>query len=246
MVKRGAIAILVPLSLATTVLAAPAAETQLPHQSPINITRENVRVDPNLPQLRISYRTTDVELEYIRKDQTDPAGCATRNHEETEEGIVPAGAGYVTLSGTRYDLIQFHFHTPSEHRFEGQSTPLELHLVHRSAAGRLLVIGVPLIPGPRSAVDKVLAKLAPECGESVHLPKVDLNELLPPDRRTVARYDGSLTTAPFSEDVQWFLTGPKTVSPGTVARFQSLFTSGNAREVQPLNGRVVELDRPRY
>jgi carbonic anhydrase len=246
MARKGAVAILVPLALAALISAGPSAQSQLSHQSPINITPDVLRVDPSLPQLQISYSHADVELEYIRKDQSSPTGCTTRNQEETEEGIVPPGSGYVTLSGTRYDLIQFHFHTPSEHKFVGQSTPLEMHLVHRSAAGRLLVIGVPLVAGPASAVDKVLATLAPECGEPVHLPKVDLNSLLPADKRTVLRYDGSLTTAPFSEDVQWFLTREKSVSHATISRFQSLFTAGNARATQPLNDRTVKVELPRY
>jgi carbonic anhydrase len=243
MVRRGALAILVPLSLVTAVLTGPVAQSQLPRQSPINVTVGSVRVDPYLPPLGISYSHSEIELEYIRKDDTSPTGCTTRHHEETEEGIVTPGSGYVTLNGTRYDLVQFHFHTPSEHKFEGQSTPLEMHLVHRSAAGKLLVIGVPLKAGTSSVIDKVLAKLAPECGENVHLPEINLNDLLPADPRATLRYDGSLTTAPFSEDVQWFLTKEKTVSQATITRFQSLFTSGNARATQPLNGRTVQTER---
>jgi carbonic anhydrase len=245
MARRGVVAIVVPLSLATALLAlsGPAAQSQLPHQSPINISHEAIRVELNPPPLQISYQHSDVELEYIRKDDTNPAGCTTRHPEETEEGLVTAGTAFVTLAGVRYDLIQFHFHTPSEHRFEGQSTPLEMHLVHRSAAGRLLVIGVPLRAGAPSVVDKVLAKLAPECGENVHVGEIDLNSLLPRDRKSV-RYDGSLTTAPFTEDVQWFLMCEETVSKATIDRFQGLFTSGNARATQPLNGRTVQADRP--
>jgi carbonic anhydrase len=244
MARKGAVAILVPLALAALISAGPAAQSQLPRQSPINITPESLRLEPHLPPLRIFYSRSEIELEYIRKDEASPAGCTTRHHEETEEGIVTPGTGYVTLDGTRYDLVQFHLHTPSEHKFAGQSAPLEMHFVHRSAGGRLLVIGVPLVAGPPSAVDKVLAKLAPECGEPVHLPELDLNSLLPPDKRTVLRYDGSLTTAPFSEDVQWFLTRQKTVSQATISRFQSLFPAGNSRPAQPLNGRSVDIEPP--
>jgi carbonic anhydrase len=246
MARRGAVAILVPLSLATTLLAvsSPVAQSQLPHQSPINVTRAAVRVEPHLAPLRIFYSHSDIELEYIRKDGTSPDGCTTRHPEETEEGLVPTGAGYVTLAGVRYDLIQFHFHTPSEHRFEGRSTPLEMHLVHRDAAGSLLVIGVPLVAGAYSTVDKALARPAPECGEPVRVPGVELASLLPADR-TMIRYDGSLTTAPFTEGVQWFLTRPKTLSQSAISRFQQLFTGGNARATQPLNGRTVEAERPR-
>lgn len=245
MARRKAVAILVPLALSLGVVAftgAP-AQSKLPQQSPVNVTVGAIRFDPNLPQLKVSYGHSDVELEYIRKDADSPAGCTTRHHEETEEGNVEPGSAYVTLSGVRYDLIQFHFHTPSEHRFEGRQTPLEMHLVHRNAAQELLVIGIPLKAGPASTVDKVLARLAPECGEDVQVGEIDLNSLLPPDRIT-ARYDGSLTTYPFSENVRWFLMKDKTVTQATINRFQHQFTSGNARATQPLNGRTVRIDRP--
>ena len=148
------------------------------------------------------------------------------------------GAAHVTVAGVRYELEQFHFHTPSEHRFQGRSDPMEMHFVHRSAAGKLLVIGVPLRAGASSTVDRVLAKLAPECGENVEVEDVNLNSLLPRNHTTF-RYNGSLTTAPFTEGVQWFLTGELTVSQATINRFQGLFTIGNARATQPLNGRTV-------
>lgn len=245
MARRRAAAILVPLalSLGVVALSGTPAQSKLPQQSPIDVTVGAVRFDPSVPPLQIHYGHSDIELEYIRKDETSPTGCTTRNHEETEEGNPEAGAGYVTLAGVRYDLIQFHFHTPSEHRFEGQTTPLEMHMVHRNAAQELLVIGIPLAAGPASTVDKVLARLAPECGAPVHVGEIDLDTLLPRDHSNL-RYNGSLTTAPFSENVKWFLMREKTVTPATISRFQHLFTSGNARATQPLNGRTLTVDRP--
>jgi carbonic anhydrase len=238
--RRGLKAVLIPLVIGVVVvtIGSPAAQSQLPAQSPINVTAGSIKLDPSQPRLNVSYGRSDLELEYIRKDASSPYGCTTRHHEETEEAMVTPGAGHVTLAGVRYDLVQFHFHTPSEHRFQGRSAPLEMHFVHRSAEGKLLVIGVPLRAGASSTVDKVLAELAPECGESIALPDVNLNSLLPASRGTL-RYNGSLTTAPFTEGVQWFLTSELTVSRATIVRFQALFTSGNARTTQPLNGRTV-------
>jgi carbonic anhydrase len=243
--RSGAIAVLVPLTLTAAVLtfSGPAAQSAPPRQSPIDITAESVRVNPALPALQIGYGHSDIELSYVRKDAGTPNGCTTRHHEETEEAEVQPGSAHVTLSGVRYDLVQFHFHTPSEHRLGGHAAPLEMHLVHRSAAGRLLVIGIPLLPGRGSTVDTVLARPAAECGDPIHVGEIDLNSLLPADR-TSLRYDGSLTTAPFTEGVQWFLMRDKTVSQATISRFQSLFVHGNARATQPLNGRTVQAERP--
>ncbi|MEO6083544.1 MAG: carbonic anhydrase family protein [Umezawaea sp.] len=240
MARRGLIAVLAPLALAVTFVTTGGgtAQSQVPTQSPINVTAGSLRLDPKQPELKVSYGHSDLELEYIRKDADTATGCTTRNAEETEEAIVAPGAGHVTVAGVRYDLVQFHFHTPSEHRFQGRSTPLEMHLVHRSAEGKLLVIGVPLRAGRSSTVDKVLANLVPECGENHQVRDVDLRSLLPANLTTF-RYNGSLTTAPFTEGVQWFLAQEMTVSQATITRFQGLFTSGNSRAVQPLNGRSV-------
>ncbi|RSN54184.1 hypothetical protein DMH01_34985 [Amycolatopsis sp. WAC 04182] len=237
--RRRLTAFVVPLVLTGFLLAAGGtAQSRQPSQSPVDISPGALRFDPAQPRLEIAYDHSDLDLEYIRKDTSDTNGCGTRNHEETEEALVRPGTGHVTLAGVRYELEQFHFHTPSEHRFQGRSDPLEMHFVHRSAAGKLLVIGVPLRAGAGSPVDRVLATLAPECGEPVALADFDLDTLLPRNRSTL-RYEGSLTTAPFSEGVQWFLMSEQTVSPSTIARFRGLFGDGNAREPQPLNGRKL-------
>jgi carbonic anhydrase len=140
-----------------------------------------------------------------------------------------------------YELVQFHFHRPSEHLVAGRSYALELHLVHRAADGALAVIGVMLDPGaPSSAYDPVWEHLPAQPGDSLLLPEVqvDLAALLPTDCACYA-YLGSLTTPPGSEGVQWFIyTQPMTLTPAQIAAFERLYL-GNNRPVQPLNGRAV-------
>ncbi|WP_089915821.1 carbonic anhydrase family protein [Lentzea albida] len=241
-IKRSLPAVL-PLVLTAAFFAGGPAESATPKQSPVNVTPGAIRLDPHAPKLDVSYGHSALELKYIRKDTADDNGCSIRNHEETEEAEVEPGAGHVTVAGTRYDLVQFHFHTPSEHQFGGRNTPLEMHLVHRSAAGKLLVVGVPLVVGSHSVVDDVLARLSPECGAPVDIAPIDLNRLLPSGHHTL-HYIGSLTTAPFTEGVEWYLTGEQHVTAATIARFKGLFTTGNARATQPLNGRTfVEVPR---
>lgn len=56
---------------------------------------------------------------------------------------VPYAPGsYVWLDGKRYNLLQFHFHSPSEHVVDGEERSAELHLVHQSDAGELVVVAV--------------------------------------------------------------------------------------------------------
>ena len=50
-----------------------------------------------------------------------------------------AGGGFMNVDGVAYKLVQFHFHAPSEHTLAGQASPLELHLVHTTADGKLAV-----------------------------------------------------------------------------------------------------------
>ncbi len=48
----------------------------------------------------------------------------------------------VIYGGETYNFLQFHFHSPSEHTLGGAHFSAEAHMVHKSAAGALLVIGV--------------------------------------------------------------------------------------------------------
>jgi carbonic anhydrase len=42
------------------------------------------------------------------------------------------GERRIILNKSSYDLKQFHFHAPSEHRINGETFPLEMHMVHQS------------------------------------------------------------------------------------------------------------------
>jgi carbonic anhydrase len=150
----------------------------------------------------------------------------------------------MTLRGVRYDLLEFHWHTPSEHRIEGRDTPLEAHFVHRSQGdGSLLVIGVFIKPGRSNhSADPMLGGLPELPGETRCVAGVHLHGMLPDDRESL-RYSGSLTTPPFTEGVQWIaLADSISFSDRQIAAFGELFDAGNSREVQPLEGRQVLSD----
>ena len=48
----------------------------------------------------------------------------------------------ITVGGKRYELLQFHFHSPSEHSVAGRWAAMEVHFVHQRADGELAVVGV--------------------------------------------------------------------------------------------------------
>jgi carbonic anhydrase len=212
-----------------------------PRQSPIHIRSHRAVGAPELPELVVDYPDrVDLAVRYVSKDQDEPNGCNIRGPEEVVEAEVPAGAAAVELDGVRYELVQFHFHTPAEHVLDGRRFPVEQHFVHRGPDGQTLVLGLLLARGGDGDAlqDAVLDELPPECGEEIEV-SGDLAGSLPADLSTF-RYDGSLTTAPYTEGVSWLvLKSPMRVARATTGDYAELFPEGDARETQPLEGRTV-------
>src|SRR5579864_4441642 len=128
------------------------------------------------------------------------------------------------LSGRTYTLRQFHFHHPSEHLIDGQRFAMEAHFVHEASDG-LAVVGVLIAPGRRNAVfEKIVATMPSEEGPARQAdPEIDPRRLLPARRRHF-RYEGSLTTPPCSETVNWIvLAQPIEVSEADIDRFGKLY-----------------------
>ncbi|MFT6583495.1 MAG: carbonic anhydrase [Alphaproteobacteria bacterium] len=149
-------------------------------------------------------------------------------------------AGYMTLGGARYDLLQFHFHQKSEHKIGGKQYPMEVHFVHKAAkGGGLAVIGVMLAEGAANSVLASIWKMLPQHeGEMLNEASVDLKGLLPKSAASF-RYSGSLTTPPCTEIVSWtVMKAPVSLSSGQIKAFGHLF-SNNFRPIQPQNRRYI-------
>jgi carbonic anhydrase len=151
----------------------------------------------------------------------------------------------LTVGDERFDLVQYHFHAPSEHTVAGKHWPMEMHLVHQSATGKLAVIGVLIEEGANNAAfEPIWSGLPEEKGVERHFENVAIHvdDLLPKERASY-RYEGSLTTPPCSEDVEWFvMTTPVELSSAQIGAFTAIF-EGNNRPTQPLHGRLVASDR---
>lgn len=149
--------------------------------------------------------------------------------------VEPSRSGQMSTGGKTYDLRQFHLHQPSEHLLDGRRFPLEIHFVHARPDGTLGVVGVFVEVGPSSpALQTVIDAFAtPEAR-----PTLDMETLLPVGR-DYFRYEGSLTTPPCSETVDWaVLADPITASEAQLEAFAHLH-QGNARPVQPLHRRFL-------
>lgn len=147
----------------------------------------------------------------------------------------------MTSGGTVFNLIQIHFHTPSEHAVSGKRYPLTGHFVHATEGGKLGVLGVMFEVGAANPeLAKILAAAPAEKSEPAAVAGVtiDPNGMLPDDQ-SVYRYMGSLTTPPCSEGVNWHvLRDPITASADQIAAFEKLM-GDSARPVRALNNRLV-------
>jgi carbonic anhydrase len=152
---------------------------------------------------------------------------------------VPPG-NFLTLGSDKYELQQFHFHAPSEHTVDGAQSPLEAHFVHKDAQGKLAVLGVRLRDGQGNAAYAPLFDALPPKGGTPTKVEVDLPAMLPKKRAYFA-YQGSLTTPPCSEGVQWIvLRSEPQVSQVQLDAFRVRYEK-NARPTQGWHGRTIKL-----
>ena len=101
-------------------------------QSPIDI-RNAVKAE--LPPLNLTYSAAEPTI---------------LNNGHTIQVNLPPGQ-MLTVGDKQYELLQFHFHTPSEEAVNGKRTAMVAHFVHKSADGQLGVVAVLIQPGKTNA-----------------------------------------------------------------------------------------------
>lgn len=198
-------------------------------QSPINIEMAKTEKDDKIEKLKFNYTPTNFSL---------------ANNGHTIQGNPAAIDNSIVVDGEEYMLAQFHFHTPSEHEFNGQGFDMELHLVHKSANNELAVIGLMIKEGSNNPVLEQAWNVLPKevtTKDVTVTEAIDLIGLLPENKQTF-RYEGSLTTPPCSEEVEWIvLEQPIEMSKEQIDLFRQIFED-NHRPVQPLNDRDVGIE----
>ena len=160
------------------------------------------------------------------------------NNGHTIQVNVPAGSK-VRIDGRPFDLLQFHFHRPSEEHIDGKPSAMVIHFVHKNAEGELAVLGVMLREGNENPGIKTLWTHAPKAeGPEVVPDGVMFNPVnLLPREMDFFHYDGSLTTPPCTEKVKFYILKTQVnVSKEQMAEFPFKM---NARPIQPANGRPI-------
>jgi carbonic anhydrase len=238
------LAVLFPLISASFLVGVPLAKADaiadtlagMEAQSPIDIRPDNSYFGRLSPlQFNLSSAT---DLSVINNGSPSEISTIRAN--------VDPGAGSLTVDGKTYSLAQFHFHEPSEHLKNSTPSSMEMHMVFANA-DKLLVVGRLVNEGSfNSTLGPIFSDLPQTINDENTVNDFNLNSLLPNSMETF-RYTGSLTTPPFTEGVQWItFNEPLEMSSSQIHAFENLFPEGNAREVQPLNGRIVLTDVPGF
>lgn len=211
-------------------------------QSPIDIGRKKTRIPY---ALQLDYRPAQLvigediptEIRINQKKALIDTGHALQvnfNDNKVQESVL--------FNGEKYRLVQFHFHSPSETLWHKMSFPLEIHMVHERADGNLLVLAVFVKGGEENkALNVLLDHLPAKEGqvETIKDAKVNPTDYLPKDKRYYT-YNGSLTSPPCVEGVQWVvMPDPITASPAQILKIRNVTHGSNARATQPLNGREI-------
>ena len=180
-----------------------------------------------------------VELDPVQFDYKPRAFRVVDNGHTIQVNVAPGNT--IDVTGQRFELVQFHFHKPSEERIDGKPFDMVVHLVHKNLEGRLAVVAVLLEKGSaQPVVQAVWNNLPLEKGDEIAArAPLDLNQLLPAERGYFT-YMGSLTTPPCSEGVLWMvMKQPVQISPEQLGIFARLYPM-NARPIQSASGRLIK------
>ncbi len=150
---------------------------------------------------------------------------------------------YLVADGVRYDLSELQFRHPSEHAVKGRLADMEVDLVHRSAEGKVAILGVLLTEirdFPNATIAAFWGHLPEIPGASMRITDmINPAGLFPPDRGFWA-YMGSLTWPPCTEGVRWFVLQQEvSISRGQLDTYTRIFRM-DTRPLQSLHGRRIQ------
>ena len=211
-------------------------------QSPINI-QNRTGEDPN--KLTIHYEKAPMQISHDGRIDLMLGNTETivnNGHTIQLDYQGNARNEMINYGGKDYSLVQFHFHTPSETQIHRQSFPLEIHFVHQSKNGRAAVVAVLVKAGAaNTSLQTIIDHLPKEKNNPKAIGSADIAaENLLPARHHFYSFDGSLTTPPCTEGLQWLVMADTiTATPAQILEMRKAIGADNARPVQPLNKRDI-------
>lgn len=191
------------------------------NQSPININTSTQKQFP----LGINYHTGDFRID------KEPYSLILTPIKETNT---------IFFSGEQYTLKEIHFHTPSEHLINGQSSELELHFLHKSQNGKVVSIAVFVNIGRRNKeFQKLLnSNILLDSKDQITI-SLNIQSFIPINSQKYS-YAGSLTVPPCTEGVQWIVFDkPIWFDRKQIINYQTYYSPNN-RPLQSLNNRLIQ------
>ncbi|MFY0625670.1 MAG: carbonic anhydrase family protein [Reichenbachiella sp.] len=194
------------------------------YQSPININTKESN-DATL-HLKFHYHPFFVDL-------------INNGHTLIEKIVEPKA---LEFNNKNYSLLQFHFHTPSEHHVDDNEFPMEIHFVHQSPEGIYAVVAVLVKEGQNENhfLTHFMKSLPTHYNEEIRTnEKADPIETFPKHLDRFYYYNGSFTTPPCTEGVHWIIM--EEVVEATNEQIESIhkIIKEDNRPVQKINNRLV-------
>ncbi len=192
-------------------------------QSPVDISKT---YKAKLEDIVFSYKATPLKV--------------VNNGHTVQVNYLPGSS--ITVDGEKYELLQFHFHAPSENTVGGKHYSMEMHLVHKNRNNKLAVVGVFMKEGrANEVIQKIWDNISPVVNEEKTVDSISINAAdLLPDEKDYYHFYGSLTTPPCSEGVNWSeLKTPVEVSEAQIRKLEAVIGGHNNRPTQPVNYRFI-------
>ena len=191
-------------------------------QSPINIQTTGLKRDSK--PIEFNYSTS--KLNIVNNGHTVQV-----NYDKGSQAII---------NGKPYNLLQFHFHAPSENKIDSKPADMVAHMVHKADDGQLAVIAVLFKKGAENQFLKpIWDNLPTHPGMKATVDKEIYAADMLPKNKAYYHFTGSLTTPPCSENVNWnVMATTMEASAEQIDTFYSLFPK-SVRPVQALNGRNI-------
>jgi len=174
-------------------------------QSPINIVSP-AKFIINAPTNFIDIQYKNMIITSTKNDNHGHISCVTSSD-----------SNYITnYNGHAYKLLQYHFHSSAEHQINGKIYTSEIHLVHKDIIfNEYLVIAI-FLDSDITNGENVFDTTIYGTDETSNIDMSKLNDVF---SSNFFVYAGSLTTAPFNDDVTWVVfTQPTSTDKNNIGK----------------------------